>query len=98
MNQVNAAIWSPWLPAIAAVLCGVCCTKAKWRSYAAVFCIASIALGFLISVGVATQVEAGKPAVAHAFDWINVGGLHANMSYYVDALTARSSPSMPAGT
>ncbi len=83
---MNAVHFIPWFPALAAVLCGVCCTKKAWRGFAAPIAIASIAIAFLLSVIVSTS-DYGSGAVVHSFNWINIGDFSANFSYYIDALT-----------
>lgn len=77
----------PWLPALAAIACAICCTKEKWRPRAAWFCIGSIALAFGLSIVAALGVKPNRPAVVHFFDWIEIGGVVAHMSYYFDPLT-----------
>jgi len=78
----------PWLPALAAILCGICCMRKQWRENAAWICIGSIAMGFVLSVMASFNLTPGtKPDVVHFFDWIEVDGLVAHMSYYIDPLT-----------
>ena len=81
--------WIPWLPALAAVLCGVCCANKAWRKHAAVVCIASIAIGFILAFSVAMSggVAPGTHEVVKLFDWIHVGTLQADFGYYFDSLT-----------
>ena len=70
--------WIPWFPALAAVLCGVCCARKSWRRYAAAICIGSIALGFVVALAVAGQVEPNTPRIVKLFEWIHVGALQAD--------------------
>ncbi len=94
----NAALFIPWLPALAAVLCGICCMNKKWRQFSAPLCIASIASAFVatlvvMSHGVApfdanlTTEQLKNNHVVTAFEWINSGNLSANFSYFIDSLT-----------
>ncbi|MCE9590788.1 MAG: NADH-quinone oxidoreductase subunit L [Planctomycetes bacterium] len=76
----------PWLPALAAVLCGLCCTKKALRCLAAPICILSIASGFVIAFLHRGGVPPGG-AVVPFFEWINIGGFSANFSYFIDPLT-----------
>ncbi|MDX1683188.1 MAG: NADH-quinone oxidoreductase subunit L, partial [Phycisphaeraceae bacterium] len=82
----------PWLPALAAVLCGICCIRKSWRWLAAPISIAGTALAFLVAVLIAPGIEdfdAEKPAanVFELFRWIEVGDFNASFAYLVDPLT-----------
>jgi len=79
----------PWLPALAAILCGFCCTQGSLRKFAAPISVASIALAFLLSImanGVLGGQEAGS-YVVHFFEWIHAGDFKVNFAYYIDSLT-----------
>ena len=89
-------IWAkliPWIPALAAVLCGLCCLKRSWRKLAAPICITSIGLSFVLSVLVAPNVkpfhvnETDGQHMVKFFEWIEVGNFKANFYYFVDPLT-----------
>lgn len=88
---IDAARWIPWLPALAAVLCGLCCTRRSLRYLAAPICIASILAGFVITYLTYGHVfDAQGNGVFHnrwAFTWLRVGGFHADMAYFFDPLT-----------
>ncbi|MCC7409426.1 MAG: NAD(P)H-quinone oxidoreductase subunit F, partial [Phycisphaeraceae bacterium] len=84
----------PWLPALAAVLCGLCCTRKSWRRYAGAICVGSIAAALAISVGMSYSVrpfEVGTSSlsdhVASLFTWFEVGSLRVQMAYFIDPLT-----------
>ena len=84
--MINAALFIPWLPALAAVVCGLCCTRKSLRRYAASVCIVSIAGGFVLTALASTDVGSeGK--VVKAFEWINTGGFSANFWFHIDSLT-----------
>jgi len=76
----------PWFPALAAVLCGLCCVKRAWRGLAAPICIAALAASFVLSVTISGQ-DLSEAVVVHSFNWINVGSFSANFSYFIDPLT-----------
>ncbi|MEX2215382.1 MAG: NADH-quinone oxidoreductase subunit L [Phycisphaeraceae bacterium] len=91
---MDAAKYIPWLPFLSAVLCLVCCAKKSLRKLAAPICIASIFGAFLIAVFVASSVPSYSPGkyeagqgIVTAWNWIDVGGLTAGMSYFLDPLT-----------
>ncbi len=87
----------PWIAALGAVLCGICCMNRRLRKLAAPICIGSLGLSFLLSVLVAPGVhrfdpqmpadESAKAHVVKAFEWIHVGGLKADFAYFLDPLT-----------
>ena len=80
--------WIPWFPALAAVLCGVCCMRKEWRRYAAPVCIAATAIGFLIALMALGSVRSLHEAkVVGLFDWISVGDLKSGFNYFIDPLT-----------
>ena len=84
--------WIPWLAALAAVLCGVCCWKKSLRPAAAWVCIASLASGFVITWLTKGQVDphgagGASGAVVPFFEWIRIDGFTADFSYYIDPLT-----------
>src|SRR6185369_68786 len=100
--NVELAKFIPWLPALAAVLCGVCCMKPSLRKLAAPICVLGIFAAFMISVivsrGVATHgletttsagVWEGRPPthVIHFFDWVHAGPFAVDFSYFIDPLT-----------
>ncbi len=85
---VETARWIPWLPAVAAVLCGLCCTRRSLRVAAAPVCIASILGAFGITWMVKGGIEPGADgAVVPFFDWIQIGGFGVDFSYFIDPLT-----------
>ena len=86
--------WIPWLPALAAVLCGVCCCKKSLRPAAAWVCITSLLAAFVITWLTKGQVDTGIPGIPGVagqvvpfFEWIRVDGFVADFSYYIDSLT-----------
>ena len=85
---IELAKWIPWLPAVAAALCGLCLTRRSLRTYAAPICIASIVGAFLITLSVAGSLPKGPVGqVVKFFDWIRVDQFAAGFSYYIDPLT-----------
>ncbi len=58
----------PWLPALAAVVCGVCCMHKSLRRYAAVVCIAAIAGAFVIAFGVSQNPDVREMSGAAKHD------------------------------
>jgi NADH-quinone oxidoreductase subunit L len=82
--------WIPWIPALAAVLCGLCCARQAWRGYAAPICIGATAVGFVMAVLVYLvpgQIGPNEPHVLTLFKWIHVDALQANFGYFIDPLT-----------
>ena len=71
MLSVEASKFIPWIPALAAVICGACGWHRKLRVYAAPVSILSIVAAFLISFGLKGDVGAGKTVTA--FSWIRIG-------------------------
>jgi len=85
MEQLAAYI--PWIPALAAVLCGLCATKKSLRKAAAPICIGSIAIAFILSVLTYTGLEGKESVRLVLFQWIHAGGFGVDMAYLVDSLT-----------
>jgi NADH-quinone oxidoreductase subunit L len=80
------AKWIPWLPAIAAALCGLCCIRPGLRKLAAPICIAALAGAFGLSAW-AVKPSGHEADIVHAFNWLYVAGFSADFSYYFDPLT-----------
>ncbi len=76
----------PWLPALGAVLCGLCCTRRGLRGLAAPICVLSIFAAFCLSFGLRGAVADGGGATGTAFEWIHIGGLRVDFAYRVDSL------------
>ena len=87
--DTQVAKFIPWIPALAAALCGLCCMKRALRPLAAWICIAGIAIPFALSVMIFSVVAGtGKAgASVKAFEWLNVGEFKANFGYHLDSLT-----------
>ena len=85
--DIDAAKWIPWLPALAAVLCGLCAARRSLCVWAAPVCIAGIAGAFLLTLGAAGAVESGRPLPIRCFEWIAVGQFDAGFGYLLDPLT-----------
>jgi NADH-quinone oxidoreductase subunit L len=92
--NLELGILIPWLPALAVLLCGLCCLRADWRRAAGPICVLSIFVGFLISLwlyfttGAASGDASAIDRTVTFFKWINVGDLQgADFGYYFDALT-----------
>ena len=84
------AVWIPWIPAVAVILCGLCCTRRDWQPLAPVIAIAGIGIAFIMSLVVAGAVGTDKSFSGTelvAFEWIRVGGLEADFRYFLDPLT-----------
>ena len=71
--MIELAKYIPWLPALGAVLCGLCCLRKSLRGYAALIAVAGVGAAFVFSVLVAGELHEGSQRV-HGFEWINVGG------------------------
>ena len=88
---MNAAKLIPWLPALAAILCGLCCIRRSLRWLSAWFCIVAVGASFLITVFVRHNVfDALGHATHHRlklFDWIHIGPFQVDMAYLLDPLT-----------
>ncbi len=77
----------PWLPALAAVLCGVCCLWRPLRRWAAAICIASIVGAFVISVTISKAVVSRELTHVKVFEWIHASDLKVDFAYLFDPLT-----------
>ncbi len=85
---LEIAKWIPWLPALAAVLCGICCAKPSLRKFAGVICLASIAASFGLSLVAGSHIHHDSPArIVQFWNWIHVGEFAVNFAYYFDSLT-----------
>ncbi len=87
MSKLDAFKFIPWIPALAALICGACCWHRKLRVYAAPVSILSIVAAFLISFGFRDAVAAGNPNTINAFSWIHIGNLNVDFGYLIDPLT-----------
>lgn len=86
--SIDAGKWIPWLPALAAVLCGVCCTRRALRSWAAPICIVGLATSFLLTMLVRGHVQPGDdPKIVTFMQWIEIGSIAVHFSYLFDSLT-----------
>ncbi len=85
--MTTLAPWISWFPALAAVLCGVCCFKPTLRNYAAPICVIGIFAAFISSLLVINGMDTHGTLHATAFEWIVVGDFVANFSYFIDPLT-----------
>ena len=89
--EIAAAKLIPWLPALSALLCGLCCTRRSLRRLAAPICIlgifASFVITFLIRGGGFQENEQPYGHTVSLFEWIHVGQLEVNMAYFIDPLT-----------
>ena len=86
--SIELAKWIPWLPAIGALLCGVCCTGKSIRRLAAPICVAAIFIPFLITLLVAGSVDPHHPTDGLAlYTWIAAAGLDVGFNYHFDNLT-----------
>lgn len=86
--SLDIAKFVPWLPFLAAGLCGLCCIKPALKKLAGPICVLSIFAGLLITIGVYAQVpKDGGFTVVNFFTWIQVGELSANFGYFFDPLT-----------
>ena len=78
--MLQLAPFIPWLPALAAIACGVCACRRDWRWLAPVACITGIASAFMLAVILAPSVKpysaSKSPAqltqdhIAPGFTWI----------------------------
>lgn len=82
----HLAQYIPWLPALAAVLCGLCCLRKSLAPLAAPITILGILASFILTVTSYLTVESSLN-IQTLFDWISVGSFKAGMSYYIDPLT-----------
>ena len=87
MQSVETFRFIPWIPALAALICGACCWHKKLRVYAAPVSILAIATAFLISFGLWGAVKASEPKPVKAFSWIHIGDLTVDFGYLIDPLT-----------
>jgi NADH-quinone oxidoreductase subunit L len=90
--SIQSAIYIPWIPALAAVLCGVCCARRELRKFAGAICVLAIACSFALALSVAGSVKPFGPGgvqehVVTAFAWMHVGNFHVDFAYFLDPLT-----------
>src|SRR5690349_21489235 len=93
--NLDFAKYIPWFPAVSAVLCGICCTSKSLRKLAAPITILAIAAGFVVAFltrvnpAVSSAIGGVKPkyVIVPFFEWIHIGNLHVDFSYYFDPLT-----------
>ncbi len=81
------AQYIPWLPALAAALCGICCMRKSLAPLAAPITILGIFASFILTVMTYLTAE-GYPIIQTLFEWIRVGNFKADMGYYIDPLTS----------
>ncbi|MCC6580082.1 MAG: NADH-quinone oxidoreductase subunit L [Phycisphaeraceae bacterium] len=84
---VDLAKWIPWMPALAAVLCGLCAAYRPARKLAAPIAIAGIFVAFVMSVIISGAAPVEGAAVVHGFNWLAAGAFRADFAYYLDPLT-----------
>lgn len=82
----HLAQYIPWLPALAAALCGLCCMNKSLRTLAAPISILGILGAFVLSVITWLTIDSTLIQLT-LFKWISVGSFHSNMAYYIDPLT-----------
>lgn len=96
--NLDAVQLIPWLSAFAAALCGVCAAVKPLHKMAAPVCITGIVSGFVIAMLAIPGVAEAGTVVTTLFEWIHVGGtftpegeyvggIQADMGYYLDSLT-----------
>ncbi|MBH04956.1 MAG: NADH-quinone oxidoreductase subunit L [Phycisphaeraceae bacterium] len=77
--HIELAKWIPWIPAGAAVLCGLCAMKRQLRMASALICILAICATFGITVLISGSFSPNgndpvKPRTVEVFDWISIWG------------------------
>ena len=87
MKTSDLPILICWLPALGAVLCGLCCTHRRLRVWAGPICVLSILLPFVITLAVRKEFTGENATIVHMFDWIHAGLFKADFSYLLDPLT-----------
>ena len=86
--MIEAAKFIPWVPALGAVVCGVCATRKSLRSWAGPVAVLAILTSFVLSLLVSRGMQGLSGAVTvQLWSWITSGGLHANFAYLIDPLT-----------
>ncbi len=76
-----------WLPALGAVLCGLCCMHRRLRVCAGPICVLSILLPFVVTLVGRERFTGENPTIVHMFNWIHAGRFIADFSYLLDPLT-----------
>jgi len=95
---VAAPWWTPaiiWLPAGAALLCGLCAATRVRNKLPAWITSAFLGLSFVLTLLLYLDHEPGAASIVHIFDWFdihwgegeNAGSFVANFSLYIDSLT-----------
>lgn len=79
--MIEAAKFIPWVPALGAVVCGVCATRKSLRSWAGPVAVLAILTSFVLSLLVSRGMQGLAGAVTvQLWSWIISGGLHANFA------------------
>jgi len=80
-----------YLPAVSALLCGLCAAMRIRSKLPALITAALLGLSFVLTLLLYLGYEDGHPLTAHLFDWFNIqwdgGSFIANFSLYIDSLT-----------
>ena len=92
MTSLELAKLIPWIPALGAVLCGLCCIRPWAHKLAGPICVLSILGSLILSLCVYSDVVGTGQHLAGAhvttlYTWMTAGDLTVSMGYFLDGLT-----------
>ncbi len=86
--MMDAAKFIPWVPALGAVLCGLCATRKSLRSWAGPIAVLAVLTAFVLSLLTSRALhDVGSSMTVPLWSWITSGGISANFTYFIDTLT-----------
>ncbi|NJL32119.1 MAG: hypothetical protein HC898_11120, partial [Phycisphaerales bacterium] len=86
--MIEAAKLIPWVPALGAVLCGLCATRKSLRNLAGPIAVLAILSAFVLSIFTSMGLhELHGSITVRLWSWIHSGGLVADFAYLIDPLT-----------
>ncbi len=77
----------PWIPALAAALCGLCCADRAFHKLAGVLCVLATLATLVLTVGTYAGFDGESVEIVTAFAWMGVGSFTADFGYWIDSLT-----------
>ncbi len=86
--MMDAAKFIPWVPALGAVLCGLCATRKSLRGWAGPIAVLAVLGAFVLSILSSRALhDVGSSMTVPLWSWITSGGITANFAYFIDTLT-----------
>jgi len=85
--MAELAKFIPWIPLLAAVVCGICGMRRDWRGYAGPVAVAGVVLSFFLTLTVYPAIGSSGAENVVLMRWIEVGTMSAHFGYFLDPLT-----------